>query len=176
MIQSKRNHSLVPNLEAFTSQNEKKVEIFDHHLLTCSVRKMVLIYLMQNIDMCLLYKSHQIARLVSHLINPFSKWMFTVERKNATKFGSKNEILHIFFYHLVTSDGDIIVDSCMISFNLNCIMWLKQFYDIATKVSCRKKCYYFWWSTWLMMRYQMETLSALLAICVDNLPVTGEFP
>ena len=60
---------------------------------------MVLICLMQNIDMCLLYKSHQIARLVSHLINPFSKWMFTEERKNATKFGSKNEILHIFLYH-----------------------------------------------------------------------------
>ena len=27
-----------------------------------------------------------------------------------------------------------------------------------------------------MMRYQMEILSALLAICVDNSPVTGEFP
>ena len=58
---------------------------------------MVLIGLMQNIDMCLLYKSHQIARLVSHLINLFSKWMFTVERKNATKFGSKNEI-YTYFY------------------------------------------------------------------------------
>ena len=51
---------------------------------------------MQNIDMCLLYKSHQIARLVSHLINPFSKWMFTVQRKNAIKFGSKMEFTHIF--------------------------------------------------------------------------------
>ena len=59
---------------------------------------MVLKCLIQNIDMCLLYKSHQIARLVSHLINPFSKWMFTVERKNAIKFGSKNEILHLHFY------------------------------------------------------------------------------
>ena len=29
-------------------------------------------------DMNLLYKYHQIARLVSHLINHFSKWMFTV--------------------------------------------------------------------------------------------------
>ena len=28
-------------------------------------------------------------------------------------------------------------------------MQLKQFYNIATKVSGRKKCYYFWWSTWL---------------------------
>ena len=48
---------------------------------------------MQNIDMCLLYKSHQIARLVSHLINHFSKWMFTVSQENATNFSSTNEIL-----------------------------------------------------------------------------------
>ena len=86
-------------------------------------------------------------------------------------------------------------------------MQLKQFYDIATKVSCRKKCYYFWWSTWLFSlsnrkpchapatvlqppsqecvtvhpvcswwRHQMETFSALLALCAGNSPVTGEFP
>ena len=60
---------------------------------------MVLTCLMQNIDMCLLYKSHQITRLVSHLINHFSKWMFTMQSKNATKFGSKNKILHIFLYN-----------------------------------------------------------------------------
>ena len=42
------------------------------------VRKMVLICLTQNIDMCLRYKSHQIAPLVSHLINHFLKWIFTV--------------------------------------------------------------------------------------------------
>ena len=48
------------------------------NLLTCSARKMVLICLMQNIDMCLLYKSHQFARLVSQINNHFSKWMFTV--------------------------------------------------------------------------------------------------
>ena len=78
MIQSKRSHILVPNLVAFMSQNEKNVWFFDYHLLTCSVRKMVLICLMQNIGMCLPYTSHQIARLVSHLINHFSKWMFTV--------------------------------------------------------------------------------------------------
>ena len=69
---------LAPNLVAFISKNEKNVWFFDYHLLTYSVRKMVLICLMQNIDMCLLYKSHQIARLVSHLINHFSKWMFTM--------------------------------------------------------------------------------------------------
>ena len=37
--------------------------------------------------------------------------------------------------------------SCIIAFHLNCIMQLKQFYNIASKVSCRKKCFYFWWST-----------------------------
>ena len=74
----KWNLILVPNLVAFISQKEKNVCFFDYHSLTCSVRTMVLICLMQNIDMYLLYKSHQIARLVSHLINHFSKWMFTV--------------------------------------------------------------------------------------------------
>ena len=72
-----------------------------------------------------------------------------------TSIGSGNSytyhvILHIFLYHQVTSYGCIIVDLCMISFNLNWIMQLKQFYNIATKVSSRKKCYYFWWSTWLL--------------------------
>ena len=74
---------LLPNSVAFISHKDKNVCFVNYHLLTCRVRKMVLICLMQNIDMCLLYKSHQIARLVSH----------------ATKFGSKNEILHIFSYH-----------------------------------------------------------------------------
>ena len=58
---------------------------------------MVLMCLMQNIDMCFLYKSHQIVRLASHLINYFSKWMFTVLQGNANKFGTKNEIFHIFY-------------------------------------------------------------------------------
>ena len=62
----------------FISEKDKNVWFFNYHLLTCSVRKMKLICVMQNIDMCLLYKSHQIARLVSHLINHFSKWLFTV--------------------------------------------------------------------------------------------------
>ena len=69
---------LVPNLVAFISQKEENVWFFDYRWLTCSVRKMVLICLMQNIDMCFLYKSHQIARLVSHLISHFSKWMFAM--------------------------------------------------------------------------------------------------
>ena len=50
----------------------------------------------------------------------------------------------------MTSYDYNIVDSCMMSFNLNCIMPLKQLYNIVTKVSSRQKCYYFWWSTWLL--------------------------
>ena len=33
-------------------------------------------------------------------------------------------------------------------------MQLKQFYDMTTKVNTRKKCYYFWWSTWLFRSQQ----------------------
>ena len=33
-----------------------------------------------------------------------------------------------------------------------------------------------WWITLSWWRHQMETFSALLAICVGNSPVTGEFP
>ena len=48
--------------------------------------------------MRLLYKSHQIARWVSHLIQYFSKRMFTVLQENATtQFGTKNEILQIIY-------------------------------------------------------------------------------
>ena len=63
---------------------------------------MVLMCLMQNMNMCLLYKSHQIARSVSHLIKYISKWMFIVYQENATKFGTKNEILHILSYYQMT--------------------------------------------------------------------------
>ena len=98
-MQSKWNPFLLPNSVAFISQKEKNVCFFDYHLLTCSVRKMVLICLVWNRDMCLLYQSHEIARLVSYLIDHFSKWMFTVYQENATKSGSKHDILHMFLYH-----------------------------------------------------------------------------
>ena len=60
-------------------------------------------------------------------------------QENATKFGTKNEILHIILYHQMTFYGYIVVDSCIILFNLNCVIQFKQFYKIATKVSSRKK-------------------------------------
>ena len=44
-----------------------------------------------------LVQIHQIARLVSHLIIYFSKWVFTVSHENATQFRTKNDILRIFF-------------------------------------------------------------------------------
>ena len=46
---------------------------------------------------------------------------------NATKFGSKNWILHTIIYHYVTSYLYIImiiVDSCMVWFHFDCIMQL----------------------------------------------------
>ena len=43
------------------------------------------------------------------------------------------------------------MDPYIISFNFNCIMQLKQFWNIVTKVSSRKKCYYLWWSPWLII-------------------------
>ena len=53
------------------------------------------------------------------------------------------------------------------SFNLNCIMQLKQFYNIATKVSSRKKCYYIWWSTWLLSVNSLRPTH----ICVGELTI-----
>ena len=65
----------------------------------------------------------------------------------------------------MTYYGYIIVDLCIISFNLNCIMQLKQFYTIATKVSSRKKCYYFWWSTWLK-RFKYRSIF-VMKLCIN---------
>ena len=58
-------------------------------------------------------------------------------------------------------------------------MWCMMFLTIGKDRDCRKiqiikmssvLCPCSWW------RHQMETFSALLAICVRNSPVTGEFP
>ena len=100
-------------------------------------------------------------------INNFSKWKFTVQQENATKFGSKNDILLIFLYHKATSYGYILVDLCIISFNLNCVMQLKQFYNIATKVTNRKKCYFSWWSTWLLTCRAVSNITSLVYSIVD---------
>ena len=44
----------------------------------------------------------------------------------------------MFLHHSVTSYGYVIVESFIISFSLNCIMQLKQFYNIAINVSSKK--------------------------------------
>ena len=59
----------------------------------------------------------------------------------ATKYGSKSYNLHIIIYHYMTSYGYIImiiVDSCMIWFDFDCIMQLKKSYHIDTNVCSRK--------------------------------------
>ena len=39
-------------------------------------------------------KCRYVERLVSHLINYFSKWLFTLQQENYTTFAAKNEILY----------------------------------------------------------------------------------
>ena len=56
----------------------------------------------------------------------------------------------------MASYGYIIVDLCLLSLHLNCIMQLKQFYNIATKVSSKKRATTFgdqpyWWSQHLFI-------------------------
>ena len=140
----------------FLAKWDKRL-VFDYHLLTCSVRKMVLMCMMQNIDICLFCKSHLITRLVSHLINDFSKWMFIVLHEILL-----NLVPKVKFYTFFISSRDFLrlnYNGFRHNFNnLNCIMPLKQFYTISTKVSSRKKCYYFWWSTWLLMLVTIESV------------------
>ena len=65
----------------------------------------------------------------------------------------------------MTFYGCIIMDSCIISFNFNCIMQLKQFWNTFTKVSSTKKCYYFWWSPWLYMLLKHMSLWVMYNSC-----------
>ena len=61
---------------------------------------------------------------------------------NATKFGSKNLNLHTITYNYMTSYGYIImiiVDSCMIWFNFDCIMQLQKNHIILLLMSVAEK-------------------------------------
>ena len=44
-------------------------------------------------------------------------------------------------------------------------------YSVKCRITCRQ-----WWVDYPWWRHQMETFSALLALCVGNSPVSGEFP
>ena len=79
----------------------------------------------------------------------------------------------------VLYDGDIDAFVCMWVrvFVTNCVvLTLRNLWSL-----CKKSLYVITrngnvksWITW--WRHQMETFSALLAICAGNSPVTGEFP
>ena len=70
------SEGVAPIIWLYQTVDAQKEEILFPDLLI--TLRWHVICLKQNIDMCLLYKSHQIAPLVSHLINHFSEWMFTM--------------------------------------------------------------------------------------------------
>ena len=115
------NFILVPNLVAFISQKEKSVWFFVSHLLTCSVRKIVLICLMQQINVC------------------FPKECLQCNRKMLLNLVAKMKS-HTSFYIIkwLLMAGYITVDACVNWLKLNRIMQLNKFYNIATKVCSRK--------------------------------------
>ena len=128
---------LVPNVIAFILQEEKNVWFFDCHLSTSSGRKMVLICLYIYISVCCinLIKSH--AWYHTSLIT-FANECFQCKKKMLLNFVAIMKF-YTSFYIIKWLCVAILLDSCIISFNLNCIMQLKQFYNIATKVSNRTK-------------------------------------
>ena len=116
------------NLVALIPQKEKNSWFFGYNLLTCSVRRMVLKCLLQNIDMCFFC----INLIKSHAWNHISLITFPNEYLPCNMKMLLNLVAKMKFYasFYVIKWLLIIVDSCIISFNLNCIMQLKQFYDI----------------------------------------------
>ena len=57
---------------------------------------------------------------------------------------------------------------------LRVLIWPTRKLTWAERISGLLKIGWFTWITW--WRHQMETFSALLAICAGNSPVSGEFP
>ena len=53
-------------------------------------------------------------------------------------------------------------------------MQLKQFYNIATKVSGRKKCYYFWWSTWLINKPKIFHVIQY-GMCLEGFQIQAQY-
>ena len=54
--------------------------------------------------------------------------------------------------------------------NCDCILMFISTHHVIVPTSCLLMSWWTWW------RHQMETFSALLAICAGNSPVPGEFP
>ena len=80
-----------------------------------------------------------------------SKWMFTVWHEMLLNLVSKMKF-YTFSISISESLWQYYIGFSIISFNSNLsfIMQLKQLFYIATKVCSRKRCYYIWWSTWLI--------------------------
>ena len=132
---------VLPNLVAFS-----------YYTVHIHLEKWLMRYDTKRAIWCDLYNKHISIFCIKHMsiifrTLQFNKWqlknqaLFSFCEINATKFGSKNKILHTIIYHYRTSYGYIImiiVDSCMISFHVDCIMQLKKSYHIATN-SCSRK-------------------------------------
>ena len=84
--------------------------------------------------------------------------------KSATYFVYQR--LHYFHLSIVYFHF-IVIMHCMACFIFNCCL-IFHCYETLNKI-------YFIFKIYLIM-YQMETFSALLAICAGNSPVPGEFP
>ena len=98
---------------------------FDYDFLTCSVRKMVLMCLMQNIDMHAWYHASLIT---------FPNECLPCNKKIRLNLVSKMKFYtSIYIIKWLLMAIYIIVDSRKLSFNFNCIMKLKQFKNIVTK-------------------------------------------
>ena len=73
----------------------------------------------------------------------------------------------LFDYHLFTCSVRKMVLLCLMQnigmCLLKCIMLLKQFYDIVAE----KRCYYFWWSTWLIIAFPRIGCIKILKWTID---------
>ena len=103
-----------------------------------------------------LYNKHISIFCVKHMSTIFrtlqvNKWrpknqtFFSFCEINATKFGSKNLI------------------------HLDCIMQFQYWCYITTNVCSRKKCYYFWWSSWLISVMITDTAWFCALSTIDGL-------
>ena len=133
---------LLPNLVAFSCYT---VNIhLEKWVIRCDTKRAIWWDLYnKHISIFCIKHTSTIFRTLQVNKSSLKKWTFLFFCEiNATKFGSKNQILHIIIYHYMTSYGYIImiiVDSCMIWFHFDCIMQLKKSYHIATNVCSRKR-------------------------------------
>ena len=106
----------------------------------------------------------------------------TFELHSGTNFitrirGSETLKIYHTFNTIYTWNTQIIVVLCFVVFissflTSNLFTYIRQGCFIGIEVIV----WLLLWQRWQWWRHQMETFSALLAICAGNSPVTGEFP